>query len=113
VKSFERVSGLEGLLDYTVVPNFRVLGPKLGPKIPQVKEALLAADGAEVRQALENTQEYTLKLKDGSSLTITAEDVEVRAQSHEEFALAKTVNTLLLSTPRSQTNCGQRVSHAS
>ena len=30
VKELEHVTDLEGLLDYTVVPNFRALGPKVG-----------------------------------------------------------------------------------
>ena len=45
VKQVEAVSDLEGLLDYTVVPNFRSLGPKVGKLMPAVKAALQSTDG--------------------------------------------------------------------
>ena len=40
----------KGLLDYTVVPNFRRLGPKVGKLMPKVKDLLVTADGAAVRE---------------------------------------------------------------
>jgi isoleucyl-tRNA synthetase len=88
VKRFETVTSLEGLLDYSVVPNFRVLGPKVGKLMPKVKEALARADGAAVRHALETGGEYVLAV-DGTEVRIGPDDVEVRAASHEEFALAQ------------------------
>src|SRR5207237_133418 len=33
VKSLEDVESLAGLMSWTVVPNFRTLGPRLGPKV--------------------------------------------------------------------------------
>ena len=79
VKSLEHVTDLEGLLDYTVVPNFRSLGPKAGPRMPAVKQALERADAHEIRQALDENAAYELALDDGSTITLTAEDVDVRA----------------------------------
>jgi isoleucyl-tRNA synthetase len=89
VKHLDPVSDLEGLLDYTVVPNFRSLGPKAGKRVPLVKEALAAADGATVRRALEESAGYDLALADGSTIRLGPDDVEVRAASHEELALAR------------------------
>ena len=40
MKRIELVTDLEGLLDYTVVPNFRALGPRLGPRMPTREGAL-------------------------------------------------------------------------
>src|SRR5262249_39753273 len=82
-------TSLEGLLDYTVVPNFRALGPKIGKRVPLVKDALGRADGATVHRALTDAGHYTLELDDGTSVELGADDVEVRARSHEEFALAQ------------------------
>jgi isoleucyl-tRNA synthetase len=89
VKHLEMVTSLEGLLDYTVVPNFRALGPKIGKRVPLVKDALGRADGATVHRALTDAGHYTLELDDGTSVELGADDVEVRARSHEEFALAQ------------------------
>jgi isoleucyl-tRNA synthetase len=89
VKRVEAVSDLEGLLDFTVVPNFRVLGPKVGKLIPAVKAALLAADGSEVKRALEADGAYPLALESGESVDLTSDDVEVRAAAHQELALAQ------------------------
>lgn len=89
VKQFERVTDLEGLLDYTVVPNFRVLGPKAGPRLPAIKAALQDVDGADVRQQFDVSGKFTLELPGGSTVELEPDDLEVRARSHEEFALAQ------------------------
>jgi isoleucyl-tRNA synthetase len=88
VKHLEAVTDLEGLLEYKVVPNFRTLGPKVGKQVPLVKEALANTDGAIVRRALDDGG-YDLVLGDGSSVRLDPDDVEVRAESHEELALAQ------------------------
>jgi len=88
VKSLEIVESLAGLIRYSVVPNFRALGPRLGPKLPAVKAALATADGAEVSRSLEESGSYTLTV-DGEPIVLSAGDLEVRAEEHEEFALAQ------------------------
>jgi isoleucyl-tRNA synthetase len=57
--------------------------------MPLVKDALLAADGATVSRALSDRGGYELALADGSAVTLGADDVEVRARSHEELVLAQ------------------------
>jgi isoleucyl-tRNA synthetase len=88
VKAFEVVASLEGLLSYHVVPNFRALGPKLGKRLPRVKELLATADGAEVRRAFEETGEFALDV-DGEAVTLTPDEVDIRAEQHEDLALAQ------------------------
>jgi len=84
VRELEDVETLSDLMTWTVVPNFKVLGPRLGKRVNEVKAALAAADGSEVRRALE---------RDGSveiaGERLGADDVEVRATRHEDFALAQ------------------------
>jgi isoleucyl-tRNA synthetase len=89
VKRVEAVADLEGLLDFTVVPNFRALGPKVATLMPAVKAALLATDGAVVKHALEVDGQYPLVLDDGATVVLTGDDVEVRAAAHQELALAQ------------------------
>lgn len=88
VRTLEAVTTLEGLLDYSVHPNFRTLGPKVGSRMPALKAHLAAADGAAVRRALEETGTYTVEV-DGAQVVLDRDDIEVRAASHEEFALAQ------------------------
>jgi isoleucyl-tRNA synthetase len=89
VKQLEAVTDLEGLLDERLHPNFRTLGPKLGKQVPLVKDALAAVDVATVKHALQTDGGYDLALPDGSTVHLDPDDVEVRAESHEEFALAQ------------------------
>jgi len=84
VKALEDVDTLSGLLSWTVVPNFRVLGPRLGPAINEVKQALATADGSALQRQLE---------RDGwievAGHRLEAGDVDLRATRHESFALAE------------------------
>jgi isoleucyl-tRNA synthetase len=84
VKRLERIDTLSGLMRWTVVPNFRSLGPRLGPKVNEVKAALALADGSALQQALE---------ADGFVIVagerLESDDVAVRADRHEDFALAE------------------------
>jgi isoleucyl-tRNA synthetase len=89
VKQLEAVTDLEGLLEYSVLPNFKALAPRLRGQMPLVKDALGAADGGVVKRALDADATYELVLDDGTAVTLGPDDVEVRAQSHAELALAQ------------------------
>jgi isoleucyl-tRNA synthetase len=84
VKAVDDVDTLSGLMSWTVVPNFRALGPRLGPKVNEVKAALAGADGSALQAQL---------AADGwievAGERLSAAEVEVRAQRHEAFALAE------------------------
>ncbi|HEX5614155.1 MAG TPA: isoleucine--tRNA ligase [Acidimicrobiia bacterium] len=88
VRAIEIVHDLEGLLDYEVVPNFRALGPRVGARMPAVKALLAATDGGVVRRALHDDGAFPITV-DGEELVLGPDDVEVRARSHEELALAQ------------------------
>lgn len=84
VKVLEDIDTLSGLLSWEVVPNFRALGPRLGPKVNEVKRALNDADGSALHDQLQ---------RDGfievAGERLDAADVELRAQRHEAFALSE------------------------
>jgi isoleucyl-tRNA synthetase len=84
VKALDDVDTLSGLMSWTVVPNFRALGPRLGPKVNEVKAALAQADGSALAQALE-----TNGFVEVAGERLGPDDVEVRATRHEAFALAE------------------------
>jgi isoleucyl-tRNA synthetase len=84
VKALEDVDTLSGLMTWTAVPNFRALGPRLGPKVNEVKAALAAADGSELHRQLD-TQGWV----EVAGERLTADEVTLRASSHEDFALVE------------------------
>jgi isoleucyl-tRNA synthetase len=84
VKAVDDVDTLSGLMSWTIVPNFRALGPRLGPRVNDVKAALAQADGSALRRRLESDGYIEV-----AGERLTADDVEVRAARHEAFALAE------------------------
>jgi isoleucyl-tRNA synthetase len=84
VKVAETIEGLGGIVSWTAVPNFRTLGPRLGPKVNEIKSELAAADGAALRQALEAQGWVEIA---GERLEVG--DLEIRAERHGQFALAQ------------------------
>jgi isoleucyl-tRNA synthetase len=84
VKQLEDVDTLSGLLSWTIVPNFRALGPRLGPKVNDVKKALADADGSALQRQLE--AEGWIEV---GGVRLEADEVELRATRHEAFALAE------------------------
>jgi isoleucyl-tRNA synthetase len=72
-----------------VLPNFKALAPRVRGQMPLVKDALGTADGGVVKRALDADGTYDLVLGDGTAVTLEPDDVEVRAQSHAELALAQ------------------------
>jgi len=83
VKALEDVSDLSDLMSWTVVPNFRALGPRLGARVGEVKAALATASGSELRSRLE-----TDGFIEVAGERLGPDDVEIRAERHENFALA-------------------------
>ena len=84
VRSLEQIDTLSGLMSWTVVPNFRALGPRLGKKVNQVKSALADADGSALKAQLDEQGWIEV-----AGERLEADEVEVRAERHEAFALAE------------------------
>ena len=84
VKSLERLDSLSGLMGWTVIPNFRALGPRLGQKVNEVKAALAEADGSALQAALVTDGWFEI-----AGERLTANDVEVRAEKHADLALVE------------------------
>jgi isoleucyl-tRNA synthetase len=84
VHALEDVETLGDLVTWTVVPNFRALGPRLGPKVNDVKAALAVADGSALQRALEADGQVEV-----AGVVLGPDDVQVRAESSGDFALAQ------------------------
>jgi isoleucyl-tRNA synthetase len=88
VKSIETARGLEELVHYTVRPNFKSLGPRLGPRVKAVATALGATDARELVETLGSSGKVTVAA-DGESVELTEDDLDIRVEGREEFALAQ------------------------
>jgi isoleucyl-tRNA synthetase len=84
VKALEDIESLGGVVRRTVVPSFRALGPRLGPKVNEVKQALAAADGTQLADELEANGFIEV-----AGERIDASEVEVRADKRSDVALAQ------------------------
>jgi isoleucyl-tRNA synthetase len=88
VKSLRVTDDPHTYVDFTIVPNFRALGPRLGKRMPLVKKALAEADGAALYAALEESGSFELPLPEGEPLRLTREEVEIRLTEREGYAAA-------------------------
>ncbi|HEY3144633.1 MAG TPA: isoleucine--tRNA ligase [Acidimicrobiales bacterium] len=84
VKELEDVAGLGNLITWTAVPNFRALGPRLGPKVKEVKAALATANASELHRQFEAQGWIEI-----AGERLTADEVTLRASHHEAYALAE------------------------
>ena len=89
VKAVDFTTHGEQYISYSVVPNFKRLGPRLGKHLPQVKQHLQQADGAELLSELKTTGWIALKLPGGETIALDNEDIEVRLQAKEGWAAAQ------------------------
>ena len=80
VKEVEVVSEVGELVNYKLMPNNRVLGPKFGQNFPQVRQALLALDPAAAARTLQSGAPLTLQVA-GETVTLSDEDVLVQTES--------------------------------
>jgi isoleucyl-tRNA synthetase len=89
VKAVEFTEAADEYIAYQVRPNFKLLGPLLGKNLPEVKNRLMSADGSELLAELSDNGKIVLTLKDGSSIDLTDEQIEVRLEAKEGWAAAQ------------------------
>ncbi|MEO0532134.1 MAG: DUF5915 domain-containing protein, partial [Planctomycetota bacterium] len=87
VKSVEFSDTPEKYVDHEVLPNFKLLGKKLGKLMPKVKKELNAASGSELLANLRDNGKINL-LVDGEAIELSPEEVEVRIKAKPGWAAA-------------------------
>jgi isoleucyl-tRNA synthetase len=70
-----------------VKPNFRALGPRVGKRMPALKAALAAADGAALLREFETNGRVTLTV-DAEPLELGPDEIAVTLEAREGFAAA-------------------------
>jgi isoleucyl-tRNA synthetase len=89
VKAVEFTTRGEQYISYSVVPNFKSLGPRLGKNMPAAKKLLGEVDASKLLAELKSAGKTALKLPDGSSIELDNEDIEVRLTAKEGWAAAQ------------------------
>jgi isoleucyl-tRNA synthetase len=87
VKAFETVSHAEKLVNYRILPNNKLLGPRFGSRFPALKQVVSSLDGHEVNRAI-STGEPVQVMLDGEMVELAAEEVIVETQPVEGLAVA-------------------------
>jgi len=92
VKELDFVQDSDSLLDYVVLPDNKILGPKYGAEFPKAKKALAKLDPNEVAILVNAGQEVSINF-DGSDFIFLPEEILVSTDAAEGFA---TVDSNLL-----------------
>lgn len=87
VKTVEYTDHAEEYVDYQVLPNFKLLGKKLGKLMPKVKKALGEASGEELLANFRDNGEINLNIE-GQDVALSREEIEVRLTAKEGWAAA-------------------------
>jgi len=88
VKEIHYTSGSSPFVTYSVQPNFRNLGPRVGPLLPKLKAALGAASGAELMDQMSRNGKIVLVVE-GKELELDGQDIQVRLSAKEGWAAAQ------------------------
>jgi len=98
VKKIDWLERADELIEYTILPDFKRLGPRLGKQLPAVKQWLTQADGSALLRQLEESGQVTVRLRDGD-VTLSKEDVQVRLNAKPGWTAAQgRVGVVVLST---------------
>jgi isoleucyl-tRNA synthetase len=87
VKVFEFVEEAGKLVNYRVLPDNKLLGPRFGASFPRVRAALMALDPAKVAAAVLAGQPVSLSV-DGGTVELAANEVLVQTTPVEGLAVS-------------------------
>ena len=73
---------------YELVPNFKLLGPRLGPRVQQLRAAMGSVDGAAAAADLAAGRPVAVELADGP-VELTGDEVELRVRAQPGFAVSR------------------------
>jgi isoleucyl-tRNA synthetase len=79
---------LAEVLSFELVPNFRLVGPRLGEAVKELRSALSDLDAGEAARALEAGESVTVDLSSGS-FALNGEELELRVKGQSGFAVSR------------------------
>jgi isoleucyl-tRNA synthetase len=95
VKSISYSTSGDEYITYVISPNFQLLGPRLGPLLPQVKQALANADGGALLAQLESDGQVTLTLE-AENVVLAADEIQVGLAAKDGWAAAQGDNCVVV-----------------
>ncbi len=102
VKELIYVDSPDAFVQYTIKPNFAVLGPKYGRLMKQINQALATGEAAALVRTLRQEGKLTFNL-DGNRVELTPEDLEIRTEDRPGYTLeADRDNYVVLATTLTQ-----------
>ena len=107
VKRVDFIQKADQYVSYTVLPDLKRLGPKLGKRLPSLRKLLAESNGAELLARLEADGEVLFDLPDGP-VALDGDDLQVRMQAKEGWAAAQgTSCVVVLSTELTDSLLGE------
>ncbi|HVX13453.1 MAG TPA: isoleucine--tRNA ligase [Pirellulales bacterium] len=88
VKLVEFIPRADQYITYTILPDLKKLGPRLGKRLPALKQALATADAAGLLARLEADGQVSIELPDGP-VALDSSDLQVRLQAKPGWAAAQ------------------------
>ena len=88
VKQVEFTREAEHYIDYTVLPDLKRLGPRLGKQLPALRKALAEADPGTLLKQLEREGHVSFELP-GGVVDLDSDDIQVRLQAKLGWAAAQ------------------------
>jgi len=87
VKLVEYSDEPDKYVEHEVVPNFKLLGPKLGKLMPKLKPALNKENASELLANIRDNGKINVTVE-GQALELSAEEIEVRIKARQGWAAA-------------------------
>ena len=84
----ESIGELGDVLAYELVPNFKLLGPRLGSRVQQLRAAMASVDGAAAAADLADGRPVVVTMDDGS-VELSGDEVELRVRAQSGFAVSR------------------------
>ena len=88
VKRVQFTKNAEQYITYTVLPDLKRLGPRLGKRLPALRKVLAGADGGRLLAELQAEGKITLPLPE-DPIVLDSDDIQVRLQAKEGWAAAQ------------------------
>ena len=85
VKAVEFIARDAGLVSYNIKPNLPKLGKQYGKLVPQIKQALLDADGAAIASAAARGEPFEIEVA-GQTIPLEGDDVLIETHSAEGYS---------------------------
>ncbi|MDQ0202764.1 isoleucine--tRNA ligase [Pectinatus haikarae] len=85
IKNVDFKDDMEKYLAYSFKPQFKILGPKAGRQINEIKKVLASLNGHAAKEELDKNGSLKISLS-GGAFTLVREDVEISVTQTEGFA---------------------------